>query len=369
MHYNKFRTWIIASAGLLMVAVGAAGARAAVDGVACAGAPGWLSLFGVAIRPDNTIFIIGSKAMLLTSSDQGKTWLQRTLKEREGPDLFQDRDLYGIQFTAGGKVGWIVGEDGVILKTTDGGDTWTRQECPNSLLAEDAATRKRESELNRMYGIASKTRKDSGKKPNLYNVYPIDDQTVVAVGADGAIVRTTDGGDHWQVTEPPKFISLFDVTFVDKNTGFAVGEFSTILTTTDAGQTWTLNYGGNTNDYTSGPYFSIVFTDPQHGIASGLAGGLMATDDGGKSWKAQNLPDAIGGYLVTEDTSSKNLWIAGSGGRMFSESAPGEWKSAERTAFHDLTDVAFLGDLGVAVGLNGTILLSNNAGAEWRAVP
>jgi photosystem II stability/assembly factor-like uncharacterized protein len=337
MHCNKLKTWIIAAAGLLMVVVGAAGVRAAVEGVVQEGAPGWLSLFGVAIRPDNTIFIVGSKAMLLTSSDQGKTWLQRTLKEREGSDLFQDRDLYGIHFSPGAKIGWIVGEEGIVMKSTDGGDTWTRQQ--------------------------------TGIKSNLFNLYPIDDQTVVAVGADGAIVRTGDGGEHWQVVKSPKLLSLFDVTFVDKNTGFAVGEFSTILTTTDAGQTWTLNYGGNTADYTIGPYFSVVFMDPQNGIASGLAGDLLVTADGGKSWKAQNLPDAIGGYVLAEDTSSKNLWVAGSGGRMFDQSGPGEWKPAGKTAFHDITDLTFSGDLGVAVGLNGTILLSNNAGAEWRAVP
>jgi photosystem II stability/assembly factor-like uncharacterized protein len=366
MDRNKFKTWIIAGAGLLMVVAGAVGARAAVEGIKRTDAPVWLSLFGVAIRPDNTIFIVGSKGMLLTSSDQGKNWLQRTLKEREGPELFQDRDLYGIHFTSGGKVGWIVGEDGVILKTTDGGDTWNAQHSPNSIERPETA---REKELHRMYNITTKEHGDTGKKPNLYNLYPIDDQNVVAVGADGAIVRTSDGGDHWQAVQSPKLVSLFGVTFVDKNAGFVVGEFSTILTTTDGGQTWTLNYGGNTGDYTIGPYFSVVFSDPQHGVASGLSGNLLATTDGGKTWQAQKLPASVGGYVITEDPASKSLWVAGSGGQMFNAAAGGQWRALGRTAFHDLTDVAFSGDLGVAVGLNGTILLSNNAGAEWRAVP
>jgi photosystem II stability/assembly factor-like uncharacterized protein len=365
MHRNKFKTWVIAAAGLLMIVAGGVGARGAVEGLARTGAPNWLSLFGVAIRPDNTIFIVGSKAMLLTSSDQGKTWLQRTLKEREGSDLFQDRDLYAIHFTPGGKVGWIVGEDGVILKTTDGGDTWNRQESPNTRGPEDTA---RERELHKMYGITS-GHGDTGKKPNLYNLYPIDDQTVVAVGADGAMVRTTDGGEHWQLVKSPKLVSLFDVTFVDKNTGFAVGEFSTIISTTDGGATWALNYGGNTSDYTIGPYFSVIFSDPQNGVASGLSGNLMVTADGGKTWKGQQLPGQAGGYVVTEDTSSKKLWIAGAGGLMFDKAQGGQWQVLGRTAFHDLSDLAFAGDLGVAVGLNGTILLSSNAGAEWRAVP
>ena len=119
MHLNRFKTWAIAGACLLIVAAGAAGARAAIEGIPRTSAPSWLSLFGVAIEPDNSIFIVGSKGLLLTSTDQGKSWLQRTIKEREGTDLFQDRDLYAIRFTPSGKIGWIVGEDGIIMKSPD----------------------------------------------------------------------------------------------------------------------------------------------------------------------------------------------------------------------------------------------------------
>ena len=336
MYLNKIKTWAIAGACLLTVAAGAVGARGAVEGVTRSGAPGWLSLFGVAIQPDNSIFIIGSKGLLLTSSDRGKTWLQRTVKEREGSDLFQDRDLYAIRFSPGGKVGWIVGEEGIIMKTDDDGVTWTKQ--------------------------------DAGTRKNLFNVFAVDEQQVVAIGADGTIVRTADGGSHWQVVKSPKIVSLFGLVFVDKNTGFAVGEFSTILSTADGGQTWTLSYGGSTSDFTIGPYFSITFSDPQHGIACGLAGDLLVTADGGKTWQVQKLPDPVAVYIVIEDSASKKLWAAGAGGRMFNAAQTGQWQSVDRTAFHDITDLAFAGNLGVAVGLNGTILLTNNAGVQWQAV-
>jgi photosystem II stability/assembly factor-like uncharacterized protein len=332
----RFKTWAIAGACLIMMAVGAVGARGAIEGVTRTGAPNWLSLFGVAIQPDNHILIVGSKGLLLTSDDQGKTWTQRTVKERPGSDLFQDRDLYAIRFASGGKVGWIVGEDGIVMKTDDAGATWVRQV--------------------------------SGTKKNLFNVFPADDQQVVAIGADGSIIRTTDGGAHWQSVKSPKNVSLFGIIFLDKNIGFTVGEFSTILATTDGGQNWTLAYGGNTGDFTVGPYFSIAFTDPQHGIACGLAGDLLATADGGKTWKVQKLPDTVAAYIVSEDSASKKLWAAGAGGRMFIADQSGQWKSIDRTAFHDITDLTFAGNLGVAVGLNGTILLTNNAGEQWQAV-
>ncbi len=324
----------------MVVAIGATGAFGAVEGTVRTSAPPWLSLFGVTIKADGSIYTVGSKALLLISNDHGKNWLQRTLPERPplSSPLFQDRDLYAIRFTADGKTGWICGEEGIILHTTDGGETWTRQE--------------------------------STVKSNLFKLYVVDDKTAYAVGANATALRTVDGGDHWQSAKIPKAIDLFDITFSDKNTGWAVGEFSTILKTTDSGQTWLVQSGGNMGEYTIGPFFTITFTDPQHGIAAGLSGDLSITSDGGKTWQPAKLPDssATATYTVAEDTANKKLWAGGTGGRMFGQNASGQWQKVEQVTFRDITDITFVGNEGVAVGLNGTILLTSNAGEQWQAV-
>ena len=324
----------------MVVAIGATGAVGAVEGTVRTSAPPWLSLFGVTIKADGSIYIVGSKALLLISTDHGKTWLQRTLPERPplSSPLFQDRDLYAIRFTADGKTGWICGEEGIILHTTDGGETWAHQE--------------------------------STVKSNLFKLYVADDKTVYAVGANATVLRTIDGGDHWQSAKIPKAIDIFDLTFSDKNTGWAVGEFSTILKTTDGGQTWLVQSGGNMGEYTIGPFFTITFTDPQHGIAAGLSGDLSITSDGGKTWQPAKLPDssATATYTVAEDTTTKKLWAGGTGGRMFGQNASGQWQKVEQVTFRDITDITFVGNEGVAVGLNGTILLTSNAGEQWQAV-
>jgi photosystem II stability/assembly factor-like uncharacterized protein len=313
-------------------------ARAAIEGESVTAVPPWLGLFGVAIKPDGSIFVVGSKATLMVSSDKGKTWDLRSIQERQPMNnpLFQDRDLYSIRFTPDGKTGWIVGEDGLILKTSDGGDTWTPQ--------------------------------DSGNPNSLFKVAIIDANNVVAVGDNGAIVRTTDGGAHWSTIKSPKDVTLFDVTFTDPQNGWSVGEFSCIFKTIDGGQTWTLNYGGNTTDFSVGPFLTIAFTDPQHGLASGLAGDTVVTSDGGKTWTAKELPDQVGTYAVAIDPATNKVWLGGTGGKMFDQTGNGPWQAAERTSFHDLTDIAFAGNSGVAVGLNGTILLTQDAGEQWQAV-
>jgi photosystem II stability/assembly factor-like uncharacterized protein len=326
------KIWAFLGAGLLIVAASVGSVRGAIE----SGVPSWLGLFGVAIKPNGGIFIVGAKSLLMVSTDHGKTWIQQILKERAGTILFQDRDLYSVRFAQDGKSGWIVGEVGTVLHTGDGGHTWTTQQ--------------------------------SGVGKSLFKVYAIDDQTAVTVGADGAIIRTADGGAHWQEVKFPKEITLFDVTFTDKDTGWIAGEFSTVLGSRDGGQSWNVVYGGNTGDFTIGPFFTVTFIDSQNGMVAGLAGDIMVTSDGGRSWTPQKLPDEVGSYIATSDPSNKKLWIGGTCGRMFAQSSGGQWKEVRRVTFHDLTDIAFAGDQGVAVGLNGTILLSQNAGEQWQAV-
>ncbi len=100
----------------------------------------------------------------------------------------------------------VVGADsqgGLILRTTDGGITWTRQ------LA--------------------------GTSP-LLGVSFVDADTGTAVGAEGTILHTTDGGATWTLQSSGTTVPLSGVTFVDANTGWAVGEGGTILHTTTGGE-------------------------------------------------------------------------------------------------------------------------------------
>ena len=327
---------IFLSACLLVLGICTMPAQSAGEGQVRRSPPPWLSLFGAAVKPDGSIYVVGSKALLMTSTDHGQTWIEQTLKERPGTLLFQDRDLYSIRFAPDGKAAWIVGEEGTILYSNDGGKTWTKQQ--------------------------------SGTTKNLFKVAVIDAQTAIAVGADGTILHTSDAGANWQSAKSPKMVTLFDVAFTDKGIGWVAGEFSTILATKDGGQTWPLAAGGNITDFTIGPFFTITFSDPQHGVAAGLAGEISATEDGGKTWKPAKLPDQVGTYVLVQDPASKKLWVGGTGGKMFVQNPGGQWQEVPRTTFHDLTDMAFMGNQGVAVGLNGTILLTQNAGEQWQVV-
>src|SRR5260370_36749184 len=124
----QMRAWLRALVGVcrMVAAIGATGAFGAVEGTVRTSAPPWLSLFGVTIKADGSIYIVGSKALLLISTGHGKTWLQRTLPGGTGSPLFQYRDVYTIRVTADGKTSWGFWYAGRILHTTDCWKTWSR---------------------------------------------------------------------------------------------------------------------------------------------------------------------------------------------------------------------------------------------------
>jgi photosystem II stability/assembly factor-like uncharacterized protein len=63
----------------------------------------------------------------------------------------------------------------------------------------------------------------------------IDTNNGFAVGARGTILRTTNGGNSWDILGSGTDDDLYSVAFTDPNTGTAVGNFGAILRTTDAG--------------------------------------------------------------------------------------------------------------------------------------
>ncbi len=71
----------------------------------------------------------------------------------------------------------------------------------------------------------------------LNDVYFSDLNTGTAVGANGTIIRTTDGGATWSLQASGTTKALHGVIFTDQNTGVAVGARGTVLQTVDGGAT------------------------------------------------------------------------------------------------------------------------------------
>ena len=326
--------WIAALCACLWIggrpAVAPATEAERLEGIGAATRP-WENYFGVAILPNGQSIVVGDKGVVMTSTDQG---INCTLVQ-----LTKDRkfyDLYSVAFAADGTHGWIIGDGGLIFRTEDGGTTWNQQNSTQTVA--------------------------------LLKIAVIDAQKACTVGEHGVVLCTNDGGAHWNLNKFEDLV-FFDVAFTDPDHGWAVGEFSTAIRTTDGGKTWNLQTGGK-RIVTFDPYFAIVFKNAQDGLVLGLNGIDMQTTDGGNTWNAGTLPDQHRSFYAADAVPSDGssvYYVAGEDG-ITARVIDGKVIRTTTVTSNSITSMAFSSKFGMAVGLAGTIMRTENGGENWTQV-
>ena len=149
---------------------------------------------------------------------------------------------------------------------------------------------------------------------NLLDVFFLDALNGWAVGADGIIYHTTDGGLTWTVqTESPQFPPAKDiegVVFKDANCGWSVGEGNkkSIQWTTDGGITWYLTEKKQTGDL-----YAVTYDHTSLGWIVGQGGEIWSVDCAGAI--AERSSAAILNDLYAVDfVNGSTGWVAGAGG-------------------------------------------------------
>ncbi len=323
---------------ILIVGLSAGSARAA-DSQQSLIKP-WDSFYSVAFVRPNRWYVVGASGAFLTSTDEGHSWNRRELAKRGDLSWF---DLFTVRFANDGLNGWIGGERGIVLHTTDGGKTWQPQKS----------------------GVAD---------DNIFRIDAIDAQRACGVGTNGLILTTINGGETWQMQRFPGGFTFFDVAFGDEQNGWLVGEFETILHTPDGGKTWGVQRGAKRANFTLPAYLAVRFLDGQRGWVAGQGGVTLRTADGGKTWeKVQSLSPASV-YAVTyiaEDRGkpASAIWMAGNDGTMVLMPLVNHTPPAVlQPTFFSINDVAFSGQMGIAVGIEGTIERTEDGGKHWQQV-
>ena len=168
---------------------------------------------GIHALDDEAVYATGDiagGAYFLRTLDGGQTWTSLDLSAQAWflvDVLFLDRQR---GFLVGAATGEPAGA--IVLGTEDGGLTWT--ERYRNDVASDWAWKIHFPTRDVGY-VSIESTKTSG---------------------DGAILKTTDGGQTWQVLPVPS-TSMQGIGFVDEQTGW-IGGYRTPQVTTDGGQTW-----------------------------------------------------------------------------------------------------------------------------------
>jgi photosystem II stability/assembly factor-like uncharacterized protein len=234
-----------------------------------------------------------------------------------------------------------IGVRRLLIRSTDGGQTWTEQDP----------------------GLPIIPTVNTGM---LYAAILLDSLHAIAIGDTSLILTTSDGGNTW--AERDAGFGLSCMEFLDPHQGILCGGNGNIRTTSDGGLTWNIltnpslngvvschDYGNGRYrffQYGSGPIYTTSdngkswdstriydYKDPANanklidacdflGIDSILAYGSILTPsfnlrhawvllstDGGRSWKEQlNRIISMRGGVYSVSEAFDNIWVGGGGG-------------------------------------------------------
>lgn len=218
---------------------------------------------------------------------------------------------------------------------------------------------------------------------------------LVAVGPRGHIVVSADAGVTWQQSEVPVSSDLTAVHFPSPKVGWAVGHDGVVLATNDGGTTWTKQLDGRdvnelvltdlrtkleadpTSTLLQGllveaernkelgpdkPFLGVWFENDTLGFVVGAYGLLLRTEDGGKTWQSwfdrQENPRLMSLYSIRPAAGA--LYIAGEGGTVLRLDPVMQRFVA--------TPVDYVGTLFGVTDADGAVLVYGLRGNAFRSV-
>ena len=225
---------------------------------------------------------------------------------------------------------------------------------------------------------------------------------LVAVGQRGHIVFSDDAGASWKQANVPVSSDLTAVFFVTDKSGWAVGHDGVILQTIDGGLNWNLQLDGKkANELlvaqlqkraglepqstevqallaearryqeqgADKPFLDVWFADERTGYVVGAYNLIFRTSDGGKSWEPwfdrTDNPKFLNLYAIRQ--AGADLYVVGEGGLVLKLDAQLQRFQARTTPYKG----SFFGVLGnksvvLAFGLRGNLYSSSDGGKTWN---
>ncbi len=199
-----------------------------------------------------------------------------------------------------------------MLKTIDGGNTWTDltasiSPLPIGICGLNVLNEQTVYAVGAFYaparfykstdGGATWENKDMSAYANaLVDLYFFDANLGFAVGSNsngGVILKTTNGGTNWSVVYETSLFGdlLWKIQALDNNNiyvsiaGTSITEGARIIISNDAGENWNVKQVAPGEVHLQG----VGFLNQNHGFAGGFFDGVYETLDGGDSWQLINV--------------------------------------------------------------------------------
>ena len=221
-------------------------------------------LTGIFAVNDTTVYVVGREGFIYKSRDGGDTW--------KPPALRMFADFFSVYFSDE-MTGFITGNSGALAVTVDGGETWQ----PKGALSAVGT-------IGAIHGAGTDTIYTTGK----------------------VISKSVDAGDHWDTARSGTLEGYRTVTVADDNTVYAVGESSnTIFKTTNGGTSWASEF----TPKASSVLRSIACPEPDYCIAVGTGGKVFRLGTPPPAPEPEPEPVVVEVSTTTEAVASSTVPI------------------------------------------------------------
>ncbi|MGM0526535.1 MAG: WD40/YVTN/BNR-like repeat-containing protein [Pseudomonadota bacterium] len=271
------------------------------------------------------------------------------------------------------QIGWATGHHGVLLKTEDGGKNWRRVLDGFRLMdleiafykqqvadleqqietAEDAEVGDLEWDLDTakfQLETVQQSKQESGPTKPFMDIVSINEQTAIAIGAYNTIVKTTDGGDNWQLLnnqlDNPDGFHLNAISANEQQL-FIAGEAGTAYRSKDSGNSWEA-----VPPPYQGSFFGAHFDNEGRLWVYGLRGNLFYSTDLGDSY--QKVDSAVDVNLSAGFTDTEgHQWLVGNSGVVVELDSDLNATEYRHPSSSVLTDIIPLQDEKIIIGRSG----------------
>ncbi len=186
-------------------------------------------------------------------------------------------------------------------------------------------------------------------------------ERLVAVGSKGVIVRSTDGGKSWAVVSSGIGQDLYALHGEGERLVAVGNNNGVIVRSTDSGKSWAVVSSGTDQD------LFALHGEGERLVAVSNNGVIVSSTDGGKSWA--EISSGTGRSLLALHGEGERLVAVGSNGVIVRSTDGGKsWAEVSSGTDQFLHALHGEGERLVAVGSKGVIVRSTDGGKNWAVV-
>ena len=299
----------------------------------------------------DSLVVVGERGHILVSKDGGVTWLQS-----ETP---LTQMLTAVDFPSAA-IGFAVGHDGQVVRTSDSGATWTlvRKGLDAQLIINELAVKNYAAELSRVQYLIEEGALEDPDQPSAFKGMTLDEELEEL---EWLLESGKEKLNDAVIAQP-----LMDVWFKDDFIGYTVGSFGQIFKTSNGGRRWT-DLSQSVSNVDGYHLNAVVGTNKGSVYAAGEAGFLIYSNDAGKTWSKADLgyDGSIFGLIASDDGAT--VIATGLRGNTFISKDKGKsWNSVDTGSDYSFSSGALYGKNSlVLVGTGGKVAISDDGGETF----